>query len=81
MARVKVIDPGCGHIRFIISHNGENREVLTTKAEVESFISDMDIVIDMILKNLGVFVRLAKKSGVSNWSDLKTLIEGKEFKV
>ncbi len=81
MARVKVVDRGCGHIRFIISHDGKNREILTTKAEVESSTNDIDTVVDMVLKNLGVFVRLAKRAGTTNWADLKTLIETKEFKV
>ncbi len=81
MATVKVIDPGCGHIRFEISHGGKTKTVLTTKAEVEATVNDIETIKDTVLKNLGVFVRLAKRTGVTNWSDLKTLIEGKEFKV
>ena len=81
VATVSATDPGCGHLHLTISYNGETRQVTVMKSALEAPVSEMDIIEDMVLKNLGVCVRQAQQDGIVDWAEIIKIIESWGFKV
>lgn len=77
MATISVTLSPCSHLNLTITHNGEKRTITTTKDEFKRLFTQEE-GFELALKNLIIYCRL---SGITDWTQLKTLIEGKEFKV
>ena len=77
MATVSITLSLCSHLNIAITHNGEKREITTTKDELKRLFTQEE-GFDLALKNLIIYCRL---SGITDWTQLKTMIETKEFKI
>ena len=77
MATVSITLTPCSHLNLTITHEGKTREITTTKDELKRLFTQEE-GFDLALKNLIIYCRL---SGITDWTQLKTQIEGKEFKI
>lgn len=79
MATIRIIPQPCNdHITVEITHGQNVRTITTTKAKLKALNNNIDKDFELLFRNLIIFCRL---SGASTWSELKTLIEAKNFQV
>jgi len=64
-----------GHINLTATVGGKSRDFVLTKGDFQLEPEDYETALIIVLRNF------VKESGLTNWAQIKTSIEGKVFKL